>query len=120
MDVNTRRKLTDQSIAINPTEIVVSRYSKVSDGAGGYNEGWNDLPAQTFRLYLSNQTVHRVENEAGTLETKAWEMLCPWDADIKVEDKFTFDGQQYHVAVVNPVRYKGEIVSYQCVVQEVV
>ena len=48
------------------------------------------------------------------------EMLCPWDADVQAGDTFEFGRVHHRVAVVNPVRYLGEIVSYQCVVEEVV
>lgn len=119
MDLAMRRKLTEQTIAMNPSTIELIRTGRISDGAGGWTEGPVDVEAQTFRRYLSNATSRDISSEGGELHIKMWELLGAWDADIKRGDTFEFDGVQHKVVTVNPIRYKSEVVSYQAVVEEV-
>ncbi len=121
MDLNGRRKLTAKAIELSPSEIVLKRMMRVPDGAGGWlDEQEVDLPTQTFRIYLSGNSSKDIVKEGGTLQINNREMLCAWDADIEIKDTFKLDGVNHRVEVVNPVRYLGEIVSLQCVIEEVV
>lgn len=121
MNLTERRKLTAKAIELSPSKIVLKRTMRVSDGAGGWlDEQEIDLPAQTFRIYLSGNSSKDIVKEGGTLQINNREMLCPWDADVEIKDTFKLDGVNHRVAVVNPVRYLGEIVSLQCVIEEVV
>lgn len=121
MDLTGRRKLTAKAIELSPSEIVLKRWMRVPDGAGGWlDEQEVNLPAQTFRVYLGSSSSKDIVKDGGTLQINNREMLCPWDADVKIKDTFNLDGVNHRVAVVNPVRYLGELVSLQCVIEEVV
>ena len=120
MDLQKRRELTLKAIAINPCESALTRRQRVDDGAGGWTDEDTQLIHQTFRLFLGNSSSKEIVKDGGTLQVNNREMLCPWDADVQAGDTFEFGRVHHRVAVVNPVRYLGEIVSYQCVVEEVV
>lgn len=123
MDVKHRRLLTEKAIGINPTQIELKRIKKESDGAGGWlPEEEVPLPAQVFRLFISGstqQSIQDVAKEGGAFQLKSWEMLCPWNADVQKDDTFELDGHEYRVVSVRPIRYMGEVISYQAVVEEV-
>lgn len=120
--LDLRRRMTLQAIAMNPSEIVLSRMIRTDDGGGGYTEEPDNLPAQTFRIYLSSKTGTREREavkEGGQVQINIIEMLCPWDADVKPNDEFEFDGRHFRVHKVMPVRLQDKIVSYQCELEEI-
>lgn len=121
MDLQKRRELTAKAIELSPSEIVLNRREREPDGAGGWlPEQDIALSPQTFRVYLGSSSSQDIVKDGGTLQINNREMLCPWDADVKIKDTFKLDGVNHRVAVVNPVRYLGEIVSLQCIIEEVV
>jgi len=118
--VNIRRQLTLRAIAENPSEIILTRMVKTDDGAGGHTEEPVELPAQTFRIFLSGKSGSRdIAQEGGQMQINVMEMLCPWDADVKRGDTFVFDERNFRVHTTMPVRVQGEVVSYQCELEEV-
>lgn len=120
MNVQCRRDLTEKAISINPSQVQLTRKGKVSDGAGGWTENADILvPVQVFRIFISSGHKE-VSQEGGTFQIKSWEMLCPWDANISKDDRFEDNYQKYRVVKITPIRYLGELISYQCVVEEVV
>ncbi len=120
MELDRRRKLTEQSIQTNPFDVKLRRTERIRSDTGGWKNETITLPEQTFRMYLAGESTREIAKDGGTLQIKNREMLCPWNADIKKDDEFKKDGVDYRVAVVNPVGYLGEVVSYQCVVEEVI
>jgi len=118
--VTIRRQLTNRAIAENPSEIFLTRLVREKNDAGGYTDTEMTLEAQTFRLFIS--TSHATKDIAqigGQMQIRVMEMLCPWNADIAPKDTFTFDDKNYRVHGITVVRFDGQILSYQCEIEEI-
>lgn len=119
--VTIRRELTKRTIRQNPMQVVFTRRAQVPDGAGGWKEDDVTLEPQTVRLFLSSVLGRReVSKEGGQLQFSQAGLLAEHDADIQRGDKFERDGRKYKVEKVDAVRLAGEVVSIQCVMEEVV
>ena len=117
-----RRRQTLEAIDRNPSMVSLVRSQKTGDGIGGtHKTGTETLPAQKFRLYLSHRYASKdVNKEGGQGQLTSFELLGPWNADIKNGDSFTVDSRKFRVEGVVPVMAHGEVVSLQCAVLEVV
>lgn len=115
LDLALRRKMAKDSIAINPTEVIITRSAKTKNKAGGYDEGPIDLPPQIVRIFLNNPKLSTKTTEGGEVQKKTYGMLADYEADIQKDDEF----EGYKVVDVTPIKYKGEIVSYQCKIEVV-
>lgn len=119
--VALRREMTRRAIEMNPTPLALKRVGKMPDGAGGEIDGEILLPEQTFRLFISSyQATKDIVQEGGQLQINQVGLLALHDADIKRGDSFEQDGRKYKVERVTPVKLMGEVVSIQCVLEEVV
>jgi len=118
------REATSRLIAENPVEITIHRIEYVDDGAGGRVKQESDLPPFTGRLVPSRLSQVRISrNEAGGIQTSAWTLIAPWDADLRagsdVVDMFTVDGQSFRVSRVVIRKYQGQITKIHAVLEEV-
>lgn len=119
ISVAARRRITDAAIAVNPSEIVITRTSKARAGSG-FADTTTTLTAFTGRVFLGNTGANR--RTSGTpgarQEGEQCYLLAPWHADVQasstVTDVFECDGVRYRVEAVLPVRLSGAVVSLQC------
>lgn len=120
MNAMLARRLVEQQIARNPTEIQITRMLKVDDGAGGTIRQTVTLPAQTVRLFMSSlgQTKQST-TEAAQVQVQRWGMLTRWDAEVQPGDTFTIGSRPFRVVDVDPVRTGGEVVSLHADLEEV-
>ena len=118
--VTIRRQLTNRTIAENPSGIVLTRIVREKNDAGGYTDTETTLPAQTFRLFISTRHATKdIAQVGGQMQIRIMEMLCPWDADVMPKDTFIFDDKNYRVHGITVVRFDGQILSYQCEIEEI-
>lgn len=98
--MDMQRAVTAAYIATDPTEVIIRRPGKVSDGSGGFRiNGESPLPPQTVRI-ISAGTGSTRRTVDGEEEQPDIVLLGEWDADIQVDDVFMFDGDDYQVQTV--------------------
>jgi len=110
---STRNQQTN-IIAQNPASIVITRKSKVSDGAGGWTSSESTLDSQDIRIY-SKRTRTLVVEEGGYHSVRVTKAIAKYDADFirysaTNEDKFTHNGKTWRVFDVENMKVKGETV----------
>ena len=117
------RNQQENLINQNKASIIISRTSRVDDGAGGYLETKINLSAQDVRIYNKNTRVLDV-NEGGWHSERIIKMLAKWNADIEPEnetflDVFNHDGIDYKVYDVKTIYTQGQIVFKEVSIKEV-
>lgn len=107
-EINTLRRQTNQYIAFNPTTVVLTREVRTEDGAGGYTTaGSTPLSPQVVRIIQqreSNATERR--NRDGEVVRPSLVLLAAWDADVEVDDTFTWNGMRAEVVWVTDMGYE--------------
>ena len=98
----------------NPASIIITRTSKVSDGAGGWTSSTSNLAAQTIRIY-SKRVRTLVVEEGGYHSVRVTKAVAKYDANILKysstnEDTFTYGGKTYRVFDVIDRYTKNSIV----------
>ena len=98
----------------NKASIVITRTSKVSDGAGGWTTSTSTLASQDIRIY-SKRTRTLVIEEGGYHSVRITKGLALYDADVNKysstnEDKFTYASKTWRVFDVIDRYIKGSIV----------
>lgn len=106
----------------NKASIVITRTSKVSDGAGGYTISTEDLASQDVRIYNKRTRILNVET-GGYSSSRITKMIAKYDADVKRKtatntDKFSYDDKTYEIKDVKNVYTKGSIVFKECELEE--
>lgn len=102
-EATTRRRLTTEMIAANPSTIVLSRQSYVDDGAGGQSRGpIVTLAATVARIIALNREVPQRTTVDGRTVTPSYRLLADYDADVRPGDYFTKDGARFEVVWVEP------------------
>ena len=89
--------ITQAFIYENPHQVVITRQTKVSDGAGGFVvSGETTLPAQTMRLVgiepRRGHTLVMSVTRDGEQVMASSSLICLPDADIENQDQFIVDG----------------------------
>lgn len=107
----------------NKASIVITRTSKVSDGAGGYTTSPEDLDSQDIRIYFKRTRI-LVIDEGGYHSVRVTKAIAKYDADINKktatnEDKFTHNSKNYRVFDVKDVTCKGSIVFKELELEEI-
>jgi len=110
---STRNQQTN-IIAQNPASIVITRKSKVSDGAGGWTSSESTLDSQDIRIY-SKRTRTLVVEEGGYHSVRVTKAIALYDANVQKyssnnEDKFTYGGKDWRIFDVIDRYVKGSIV----------
>ena len=106
--VSVLREQTRQFIGENPTEVVLTRYTRSSDGAGGFTRtNPTPLPPQDVRLIVENRMVS-VERKtvSGEMLRPEYNMLCEHDADVENGDTFVHRGMTMEVVFVHASTYE--------------
>jgi len=112
--ITSTRNQQENIINQNPASIVITRKSKVSDGAGGWTSSESTLDSQDIRIY-SKRTRTLVVEEGGYHSVRVTKAIAKYDADFirysaTNEDKFTHDSKNWRVFSVINQKIKGEIV----------
>jgi len=110
---STRNQQTN-IIAQNPASIVITRKSKVSDGAGGWTSSESTLDSQDIRIYSKRTRTLTIE-DGGWHSIKVTKAIALYNANINGystsnEDKFTHNGKTWRVFDVENMKVKGETV----------
>jgi len=112
--ITSTRNQQENLINQNPASIVITRTSKVSDGAGGWTSSTATLDSQTIRIY-SKRTRTLVVEEGGYHSVRITKAIALYDADVQKysssnEDKFTHGGKTWRIFDVIDRYVKGSIV----------
>ena len=119
MNTSQARRLTERSIARNPSTITITRMMSTPKPGGGQQQTPVDVEPQTVRIFLSSMTAQDVVQEGGQLQIQRWGLLARWDADLQADDEFTHDGREFRVRSVLPVSRGGARTGYQADLEEV-
>jgi len=112
--ITSTRNQQSNIIAQNPASIVITRKSKVSDGAGGWTSSESTLDSQDIRIY-SKRTRTLVVEEGGYHSVRVTKAIALYDANVQKyssnnEDKFTYGGKDWRIFDVIDRYVKGSIV----------
>lgn len=107
----------------NKASIVITRTSKVSDGAGGWTTSEEDLDSQDIRIY-SKRTRILVIDEGGYHSIRITKGLAKYNADVNKksatnEDKFTYGSKTYQIFDVIDRYIKGSICFKELELEEI-
>lgn len=97
------RRYVEKMIAANPTDITITRTTKIDDGYGGHNEETAILPAQTVTIYNKRsvrETVQDAGQVAGSYVSRVTKLLATADADLLEGDEFRYEGKLWRVSFV--------------------
>lgn len=97
------RRYVEKMIAANPTDITITRTTKIDDGYGGEKEETAILPAQTVSIY-NKRSVREVVQDAGQVAgsyvSRVTKLLAMPDADLLEGDEFKYEGRLWRVSFV--------------------
>lgn len=112
MELDIQRKLTTEFVRADETQLVLTRRTKVSDGAGGHTYTEAPLPAQGLRLIPQQDTAREVQAADGSMVHPRYVLLGRYTADMQRGDKFTYQGNRYEVGDVEDKQYevKGDVI----------
>jgi hypothetical protein len=119
-----RREQTLWNIRQSPTEITITRTTKVPY-KGGHREDTQEIGPLTVRIYSNYRRQPQLQSERqGTRITDGnWGMLADWRADIRcgsdVTDEFETALGRFKVSQVKPQLLGCEIAGYQCDLERV-
>jgi len=121
--ITSTRNQQENIIAQNPASIVITRISKVSDGAGGYTTSTEAFYSQDIRIY-SKRTRILVIDDGGYHSIRITKAIAKWDANIKKksatnEDRFIHNNKNYRVFDVKDVTTKSSIVFKELELEEI-
>lgn len=106
-ELTALRRQTEMIIQENPTDVVITRRVKVSDGAGGVTYNPTPLDPQTVRFI---EQVRRIEVErrtvGGETVTPDFNMLCEYNADVQKGDQLNWRGMLLEVVWVIDLDYE--------------
>ncbi len=105
VELKMQRKQVDAWRDARPTKLILTRYSKTRDGAGGWIE--NDprqLDPQIFRIVVFKRRLTQfMDNiEEGEVANLNYTLVGLPDADIEKGDSFVYDGNVYKITAVDP------------------
>ena len=112
--ITSTRNMQTNIIAQNPASIIITRTSKVSDGAGGYTTSESTLDSQDVRIYAKQSRTLSID-DGGWHSERVVKMLCKYNADVEAEsannkDTFTYGTKTYKIYSVKDIYTKGSIV----------
>jgi len=109
----------------NKASIIISRTSRVDDGAGGWVETITTLASQDVRIYAKLRYTKVVNiSEAGWTVKKTQKMIAKWDADIESEnetflDTFSYKDKDYKVVDVQNMLTQNYVVFKECEIEAI-
>lgn len=119
MNATQAKRNVAWQIGRNPADIVITRTTETSDGAGGVTKKPKTLEAQTVRIFMSSSSEQQIVNEGGQIQVQRWGLLASGDADIELDDVFTFDSRSFRVRSILPARTGGQTVALHVDLEEV-
>jgi len=112
-------------IAQNKASIIISRTSRVDDGAGGWTELTTNLPPQDFRIYAKLRYTKVVNiSEAGWTVKKTQKMIAKYDADLEAEnetylDTFSYNSVDYKIVDVQDMLTQNYVVFKEAEIEAI-
>lgn len=99
---------TEHFIDDNPTDIVFTRNTPASDGAGGHTTTSAALSAQKVRVIQGGPTAASVERQglSGEVERPDWTICAMPDADLQRGDTFQYRGMNAEVIWIRDLGYE--------------
>jgi len=121
--ITSIRNQQENIINQNSASIVITRTSKISDGAGGWTSSTSTIAAQTIRIY-SKKTRTLVVEEGGYHTVRITKGVARYDANILKysstnEDRFTYGSKTWRVFDVIDRYTKGQIVFKELELEEI-
>ncbi len=121
--ITSTRNQQENIIAQNPASIVITRISKVSDGAGGYNTSTAAFYSQDIRIYFKRTRV-LVIDDGGYHSIRVTKGIAKYDANILKksatnEDRFIHNNKNYRVFDVKDITCKGSVVFKELELEEI-
>ena len=115
----------DRIINQNKTSIIISRTSRVDDGAGGWVETITTLASQDVRIYAKLRYTKVVNiSEAGWTVKKTQKMIAKYDADLEAEnetflDTFSYNSMDYKIVDVQDMLTQNYVVFKECEIEAI-
>jgi len=110
-----RRRNVHEFIRADKIEVVFTRKAaSVKTDAGGYTPGAPEtLEPQTVRIVLNKRRFNRgiVNSEAGDIPHTDYLLIGDHNLDIQVEDRFVYQGDNYHIVNLFDSRTESVLAS---------
>lgn len=105
VELKMQRHQLDAWRDARPTELVLTRPSRVKDGVGGWTEQDPvELDPQKFRIVVFKRRLTQfMDNiDEGEVPNLNYTLVGYPDADIEKGDMFTYEGNTYTVVAIDP------------------
>lgn len=92
-------------IKADPIIVSFSRMEKIRTPAGGWTAGpATVVPEQQVRMVTFKRRLSHfmMETQDGKIPTLQYTLVCKWNADIRRDDTFTWDGNEVKVISIEP------------------
>lgn len=86
-----------------PGSVVIERYTRTSDGAGGVYETWAAVGTVDGRIYPQTQRSQNAEMVAGAqiMSMTGWMATMPNGTDVLAQDRLLYNSRTWEVTKVN-------------------
>jgi len=100
-ELEIQRGLTESFIAASPISLVLTPHARTKSNNGGYTTaGGTPRAAQSFKLIQFSENADPVLGQDGVMRRIDFMLLGLWDAQIAVDDQFTYDGGDFQVVAL--------------------
>jgi len=86
--------------------VTLQRSAKVSDGAGGYTETWNDLATVDGGIVAMNGDEKWASDRIEAMAS--WRLLIAYWGELFASDRVVIDGRAYAISFVNDVQKRSD------------
>lgn len=107
-ELRIKRRLMAEYIRRDHEKIVLRRTNFIRSPAGGLipdpNNPYTDLPEQKFKFYpfIRRMTKNTLDTPDGEIQNVRYVIVGHHYADIKMGDRFEYEGGQYEVVSLDP------------------
>jgi hypothetical protein len=105
IEIKVRRRNLVAYIAADPVQVILTRYPRIDDGAGGWIKGAAVIvPAQTMRLIPYKRRLSKLTDMVtpGEIPNVQYSLIARYDADVERYDEFELNGEALKVIGVEP------------------
>lgn len=120
--VDVQRLANRRLIDENSVSITIRREELVSAPDGGRVLQVSILPPFQARLVPSKVQKRKIQDEGGELQTSAWILIAPWNANINagsgITDTFQAFERNFRISQVTPRKFAGQVYAVHAAVEE--
>lgn len=111
-ELKAQQKISAAFIAADSVIIILERWTRVPDGAGGFISSPVSQIPQRFRLIPQEDGATARTTAEGETATPEFMLMGAWDCNMQRFDEFELNGIRYQIAYIDDRQYeiKGEVI----------